>query len=79
MRHGSVSAGIVTSSCGTYAPIVLKLCNCIPFSERIAYGVMMSDTSIRLTSDTRDRLRAEKNGGESYDETITRLLDEVQS
>ena len=40
---------------------------------------MMSDTSIRLTSDTRDRLRAEKNGGESYDETITRLLDEVES
>lgn len=35
----------------------------------------MSDTSIRLESDTRDRLRASKEGGEKYDETLNRLLD----
>jgi len=39
----------------------------------------MSDTSIRLDSDTRDRLRAAKEGGEKYDETLNRLLDEVEA
>lgn len=36
----------------------------------------MSDTSIRLDSDTRDRLRAAKEGGENYAETVNRLLDQ---
>lgn len=39
----------------------------------------MSDTSIRLDSDTRDRLRAEKEGGEKYDETLNRLLDQADA
>lgn len=38
----------------------------------------MSDgTSIRLGSGTRDRLRAAKKGGEKYDETLNRLLDQA--
>jgi len=37
----------------------------------------MSETSIRLESDTRDRLRAAKEGGEKYDETLNRLLDQA--
>jgi len=39
----------------------------------------MTDTSIRLDSDTRDRLRAAKQGGEKYDETINRLLDQADA
>jgi hypothetical protein len=39
----------------------------------------MTDTSIRLDSDTRDRLRAAKEGGEKYDETITRLLNQADA
>ena len=31
---------------------------------------------IYVEPDTRDRLRAAKQGGETYDETINRLLDE---
>jgi predicted CopG family antitoxin len=38
----------------------------------------MTDTSIRITSDTRDRLRGAKRGGETYSETINRLLDELE-
>jgi 5-methylcytosine-specific restriction endonuclease McrA len=33
-------------------------------------------TTIRIASDTRDRLRAEKNGGETYSDVIERLLDD---
>jgi len=32
-------------------------------------------TSIDVDSDTRDRLRAEKQGNETYDELIDRLLE----
>jgi len=35
----------------------------------------MSETSIRLKSETRDRLRAEKIGDETYDDVINRVLD----
>lgn len=38
----------------------------------------MTDTSIRLQSDTRDRIRAEKKGGETYDETLNRVLDRLE-
>lgn len=38
----------------------------------------MTDTSIRLSSEVRDRLRAEKEGGETYDEVLERLLSEEQ-
>lgn len=34
-------------------------------------------TSIPLEDDTRDRLRAEKVGGETYDDVIRRLLEEA--
>lgn len=36
----------------------------------------MTDTSIRIEGDVRDRLRAEKKGGETYSDVIDRLLDE---
>jgi hypothetical protein len=39
----------------------------------------MPETSIRLESDTRDRLRAAKEGGEKYDETLNRLLDQADA
>lgn len=39
----------------------------------------MSDgkTTIKVPPATRDRLRAAKVGGETYDETINRLLDKA--
>lgn len=37
---------------------------------------MNADTSIPINSDVRDRLRAAKEGGETYSETIARLLNE---
>jgi len=33
-------------------------------------------TSIHLDDETRDRLRSLKQGGETYDETLTRILNE---
>lgn len=36
----------------------------------------MTDTSIRISSENRDRLRAAKQGGESYDDVLDRLLAE---
>jgi len=33
-------------------------------------------TTIDVTSNTRDRLRAAKEGSETYDELINRILDE---
>lgn len=33
------------------------------------------DTTIRVRSETRDKLRAAKEGGESYDDVINRLLE----
>jgi len=39
---------------------------------------MTDETSIRIKMDVRDRLRSAKEGGESYSETITRLLDEAE-
>lgn len=39
----------------------------------------MADTTIPIESDTRDRLRGEKVGNETYTETIERLLDEVNA
>lgn len=36
---------------------------------------MEADTSIPIASEIRDRLRAEKRGGETYSEVIERLLD----
>jgi predicted CopG family antitoxin len=38
---------------------------------------MAQVANIRVDPDTRDRLRAAKQGGESYDETINRLLEEA--
>lgn len=38
----------------------------------------MTDTSIRISSENRDRLRAEKQGGESYDDVLDRLLDDEE-
>ena len=40
---------------------------------------MPDKTMIELHADTRDRLRAEKVGGETYDDVINRLLENVQS
>lgn len=37
---------------------------------------MTERTTIKVDPKTRDRLRAAKQGGESYDETINRLLEE---
>lgn len=37
-----------------------------------------AETTVRLRSGTRDRLRAAKRGGESYDDVVTRLLDEAE-
>jgi len=37
---------------------------------------MPDKTSIRVDSETRDKLRAEKQGGETYDDVILRLLGE---
>ena len=37
--------------------------------------IRMSDTNIPITSEMRDRLRAAKKGGETYSDTIERLLD----
>jgi predicted CopG family antitoxin len=34
------------------------------------------DTTIAIESDVRDDLRAEKEGGETYNEVIKRLLEE---
>lgn len=39
----------------------------------------MTDTRIPIESDTRDRLRAEKTGGESYTDTINRVLDTLEA
>jgi len=35
----------------------------------------MPDTTIPIDSDVRDRLRGRKQGGETYSEVITRLLN----
>ena len=37
----------------------------------------MADTTIPIGSDTRDRLRGEKVGNETYTDVINRLIDEV--
>lgn len=37
---------------------------------------MPEKTMIELYADTRDQLRAEKVGGETYDDVINRLLEE---
>jgi len=39
----------------------------------------MADTTIPIKSDVRDQLRAEKVGGETYSETITRLINEANN
>ncbi|HET7323213.1 MAG TPA: antitoxin VapB family protein [Halococcus sp.] len=36
----------------------------------------MSDTTIRVSEETRERLKVRKHGGESYENVITRLLDD---
>ena len=36
----------------------------------------MADTTIPIDSDTRDRLRGEKIGNETYSDVIDRLIDE---
>ncbi|UBF23287.1 hypothetical protein M1M40_gp09 [Halorubrum tailed virus 29] len=36
----------------------------------------MADTTIPIASDTRDRLRAQKVGNETYSDVIERLIDE---
>jgi hypothetical protein len=36
-----------------------------------------ADTTVTLASDTRDRLRAAKQGGETYDDVVNRLLEET--
>lgn len=38
----------------------------------------MTTTSIRLETDTRDRLKARGTKGETYSEVIDRLLDESE-
>lgn len=38
---------------------------------------MPAEADIKIDPQTRDRLRAAKVGGESYDDVIGRLLDEV--
>jgi predicted CopG family antitoxin len=35
----------------------------------------MTDTTIPIESDTRDRLRGKKRGGETYSDVIERLID----
>ena len=40
-------------------------------------SIWMSDTTIPIESDTRDRLRGEKVGNETYSDVINRLIDEV--
>jgi len=35
-------------------------------------------TTIPLSEDTRDRLKAKKTGGESYDSLVNRLLDHYE-
>lgn len=37
---------------------------------------VMGFTTIRITEDVRDDLRAEKIGGETYDELLQRLLED---
>lgn len=37
----------------------------------------MSDTTIPIESETRDRLRGEKVGNETYSEVINRLINQV--
>jgi len=37
----------------------------------------MTKTSIHLETDVRDRLRARKQGGESYSELVDRLLEDT--
>ena len=39
---------------------------------------MVSNTTLKIDSATRDRLRALKRGGESYDAVIRRLLKEAK-
>lgn len=36
----------------------------------------MSDTTIRVSEETRERLKAHKHGDESYENVISRLLDD---
>jgi len=38
---------------------------------------MPVETSMKVSSDTRDRVRAIKQGGETYDEVLLRLLEEA--
>lgn len=38
---------------------------------------MTGDTTVKLNPATRDRLRAAKVGGETYDDVVNRLLDSV--
>lgn len=44
-------------------------------SHRILFH-HVSDTTIPIEADTRDKLRAEKIGGETYTEVIERLLED---
>jgi len=39
---------------------------------------MGDTTSIKIDSGTRDRLRAAKRGGETYDKALNRILDEME-
>jgi len=38
-----------------------------------------ADTQIPITRETRDQLRALKNGGERYDDVIRRLMEEADA
>lgn len=40
---------------------------------------MTDITTVKLDPPTRDRLRAAKIGGETYDDTVNRLLDAYQA
>lgn len=37
----------------------------------------MGDTSLRVSDETRDRLKENGNKGESYDELLNRMMDEL--
>jgi len=41
-------------------------------------NAMGDTTSIKIDSGTRDRLRAAKRGGETYDKALNRILDEME-
>lgn len=46
------------------------------FKTLCVYSRLVADTTIPIDSDVRDKLRAQKVGGETYSDVIERLIED---